>query len=174
MLAPGAETLPSAAESGVPDLAEAREALSARAAEELEQLTRVLARQRIPETNRAPEPVTPPDPVASSETASQNESDADAPATLATWEAPTEQSEAAAPLNLPGNNDEDVAPVASVWVPFHSEMSARGFARRLTAQLDHPFEVQRERAGAYSVVFSYADSAERDALLSEVQEVTGR
>jgi len=61
-----------------------------------------------------------------------------------------------------------------VWTPFHSERSARGFARRLTDELDHPFTVERRGPGEYQVVFGYADPAERDALLAEIAVVTGR
>ena len=61
----------------------------------------------------------------------------------------------------------------TVWVPFHSRMSARGFADRLMESLNHPFAVERQGAGRYQVVFPYADEPERRALLAQAAEVTG-
>jgi hypothetical protein len=61
----------------------------------------------------------------------------------------------------------------AVWVPFHSRMSATGFASRLTDSLGHPFDVERQGPGRYQVVFAYADESERAALLEEAAAVTG-
>ena len=66
------------------------------------------------------------------------------------------------------------APTQTVWVPFRSQMSAQGFARRLTGKLDHPFSVDREGPGRYQVIFSYANEFERLAVLDQVQSVTGQ
>ncbi len=63
--------------------------------------------------------------------------------------------------------------VASVWSPFHSEMSAVGFAERLSRSLNHPFSVERRGAGRYQVVFRYTDEPEREALLADAAAVTG-
>lgn len=60
-----------------------------------------------------------------------------------------------------------------VWVPFHSRLSARGFADRLSASLDHPFRVERQGPGRYQVVFSYADEPQRQALLAGAAQATG-
>ena len=65
-------------------------------------------------------------------------------------------------------------PVASVWVPFHSQMSAEGFAARLSRELDHDFSVQRHGAGSYQVVFNATTSAEREQLLARIAEITGQ
>jgi len=62
---------------------------------------------------------------------------------------------------------------AAVWVPFHSRMSADGFAERLSESLDHPFRVEREGPGRYQVVFAYGDESERRALLDEAAAATG-
>jgi hypothetical protein len=67
-----------------------------------------------------------------------------------------------------------IAPTQTVWVPFRSQMSAQGFARRLTGKLDHPFSVDREGPGRYQVIFSYASEFERLAVLDQVQSVTGQ
>lgn len=63
--------------------------------------------------------------------------------------------------------------VASVWTPFHSQMSAEGFAARLSRQLDHDFRVERRAAGAYQVVFDAGTGDERDLLLTQIREITG-
>ncbi len=62
---------------------------------------------------------------------------------------------------------------APVWEPFRSEMSAVGFADRLTRSLDHPFLVERRGPGRYQVVFGYRDEAERTTLLQDAAAVTG-
>jgi hypothetical protein len=61
-----------------------------------------------------------------------------------------------------------------VWVPFHSQMSAEGFAARLSRSLDHEFRVVRQGAGAYQVVFDAANADERSLILAQVTEITGR
>ena len=61
----------------------------------------------------------------------------------------------------------------TVWVPFHSQMSAAGFAARLSESLGHPFDVERRGPGRYQVVFAYGDETERSALLEEAAAVTG-
>ena len=61
----------------------------------------------------------------------------------------------------------------SVWVPFRSEISARGFAGKLTEQLERPFQVLRGGPGQYLVVFGYQDEAERAEVLAEINALTG-
>jgi hypothetical protein len=61
-----------------------------------------------------------------------------------------------------------------VWVPFHSQMSAEGFATRLSQSLGREFRVERQGAGAYQVVFDETDPIERDQVLDRVSEVTGQ
>jgi hypothetical protein len=63
------------------------------------------------------------------------------------------------------------ADTAQVWTPFHSEVSARGFANRLSEQIEHPFAVERQGPGAYQVVFRYSSPGERD--VAEVSALTG-
>ncbi len=60
-----------------------------------------------------------------------------------------------------------------VWVSFHSQRSAEGFARQLADQFQHSFAVARQGPGDYQVVFDYASIDERDALLDEIAAVTG-
>jgi len=62
---------------------------------------------------------------------------------------------------------------APVWVSFHSQMSAEGFARQLSDQFHHPFAVARQGPGDYQVMFDYGSIDERDALLDEIAAVTG-
>jgi hypothetical protein len=64
--------------------------------------------------------------------------------------------------------------LAAVWPPFHSQMSAQGFAARLSRELDHSFRVERHGAGSYQVVFDTESPVEREALLAEIAEITGQ
>ena len=100
-----------------------------------------------------------------------------APAPLASAEAGVE---VAADANVdPGNYPEDTIEQTTgnasmpVWVSFHSQMSAEGFARQLSDQFHHPFAVARQGPGDYQVVFDYGSIDERDALLDEIAAVTG-
>ena len=61
-----------------------------------------------------------------------------------------------------------------VWTPFHSRMSAEGFAARLSRALDHDFRVERRAAGAYQVVFDVSSADQRETLLSGIAEITGQ
>jgi hypothetical protein len=71
-------------------------------------------------------------------------------------------------------NVEGDLPTQAVWVPFRSQMSAQGFARRLAGKLDYPFRVNREGPGRYQVLFSYASEVDRLDVLDQVNFVTGQ
>ena len=86
-------------------------------------------------------------------------------------EPPVAESAIALPSSQIMNRD---SATQTVWVPFRSQMSAQGFAKRLTGKLDHPFSVNREGPGRYQVIFSYANEFERLALLDKMQSVTGQ
>jgi hypothetical protein len=60
-----------------------------------------------------------------------------------------------------------------VWSPFRSEWAAKGFARRLTLATEVPVEVINEGPENYQVVFSYRDDSERQALVTQIENVTG-
>jgi hypothetical protein len=60
-----------------------------------------------------------------------------------------------------------------VWSPFHSKWAAEGFARRLSQATDVPVEVINEQPGNYQVVFSYRDDGERQAMVEQIETVTG-
>ena len=60
-----------------------------------------------------------------------------------------------------------------VWSPFKSEWAAQGFARRLTLATDVPVEVRNEGPGNFQVVFSYRDDSERQAMVRQIETVTG-
>jgi hypothetical protein len=64
--------------------------------------------------------------------------------------------------------------IATVWVPFHSERSANGFADTLSRHFEYPFSVRRNGPGAYQVTFRYADLAKREDLLGGIAELTGK
>ncbi|MEE8243736.1 MAG: hypothetical protein V3R27_01970 [Pseudomonadales bacterium] len=66
-----------------------------------------------------------------------------------------------------------VSSTAPVWEPFHSEVSATGFAKRLSLQLGYPFEVVKQAPARYLVVFDYASDAERKLLEQQVSVLTG-
>ncbi len=68
----------------------------------------------------------------------------------------------------------EASTLATVWVPFHSQMSAEGFADRLSRELEYPFRVQRQGPGNYQVVFDAESGSEREALLARIAEVTGQ
>ena len=104
----------------------------------------------------------------------------DAPATLS--DAPLWTSVTAAPAAPEPAPPGDPAPAASVpdaedpavaWKPFHSEVSARGFARTLSTRLGHPFEVRRDGPARYQVVYRYDSSSQRDLLRQQVAALTG-
>lgn len=61
----------------------------------------------------------------------------------------------------------------SFWRPFTSEVSARGFARRLEQLTGLDFQVKRAAAGRYEVAFAHLDDAQRQAHLDRIQTVTG-
>lgn len=61
----------------------------------------------------------------------------------------------------------------SAWVPFRSEVSARGFAGKLSEQLARQFQVLRSGPGQYLVVFGYHSEAERAEVLAEIHALTG-
>ena len=62
---------------------------------------------------------------------------------------------------------------AVVWKPFHSEVSAQGFARRLSVQLGYPFRALREGPATYQVVFDYSSDEQREVLRQQVEALTG-
>ena len=62
---------------------------------------------------------------------------------------------------------------AVVWKPFHSEVSAQGFARRLSVQLGYPFRALREGPATYQVVFDYSSEEQREVLRQQVEALTG-
>ena len=61
----------------------------------------------------------------------------------------------------------------TVWTPFRSEASARGFAGRLSTALEHPFDVERLAPHTYVVTFDYRSESQRSALEAEVNAFTG-
>ena len=66
-----------------------------------------------------------------------------------------------------------VTGTAPVWEPFHSEISATGFAKRLSLQLGYPFEVLKQGPARYLVVFDYASERERSLLQQQIAALTG-
>ncbi len=60
-----------------------------------------------------------------------------------------------------------------VWSPFRSKWAAQGFARRLTLATGVPVEVINQEPANYQVVFSYRDDRERQAMVTQIETVTG-
>ncbi|MFK7915311.1 MAG: hypothetical protein AB8B93_15465, partial [Pseudomonadales bacterium] len=56
---------------------------------------------------------------------------------------------------------------------FHSEVSANGFAKRLSLQLGYPFSVIKTGPAKYHVVFSYRAESERELLSAQLATLTG-
>jgi len=59
------------------------------------------------------------------------------------------------------------------WQPFRSQIAANGFASRLAAITDIDYRVLRLERGAYQVAFAYADEAERNTNLTQIESSTG-
>lgn len=119
-------------------------------------------------TAAAPEPPEPPAAIST-----QQASEATLAATNLPADVPTN-----ALANAPGDTTLEPAladnQIATVWVPFHSERSANGFADTLSRHFEYPFSVRRNGPGAYQVTFSYADLAQRENLLLDIAELTGQ
>ena len=60
----------------------------------------------------------------------------------------------------------------AVWSPFRSELSAKGFARKLTVQTSRRFRVVRTPDG-YQVGFDYSSDHEKAAVAAVVDRLTG-
>jgi len=60
-----------------------------------------------------------------------------------------------------------------VWSPFRSKWAAQGFARRLTLATGVALEVTNQEPANYQVVFSYRDDQERQAMVTQIETVTG-
>ncbi len=63
---------------------------------------------------------------------------------------------------------ERAAGFQAAWTPFRSETSAKGFASRLSQQLDGSFRVIKRAPGRYEVGFDYRTEAERKTLLEAI------
>jgi hypothetical protein len=72
---------------------------------------------------------------------------------------------------LPGDATEESR--YRVWSPFRSQWAAQGFARRLTLATDVPMEVVSEGPGNYQVIFNYRDDGERQAMVRQIETITG-
>lgn len=59
------------------------------------------------------------------------------------------------------------------WKPFYTEISARGFARRLETQTGLDYRVSKQGPGEYVVALSHTDEAELAAGLARIEAATG-
>jgi len=60
-----------------------------------------------------------------------------------------------------------------VWAPFRSQTSAKGFADKLSLQLEKEFEVVRTGPGHYEVGFDFDNQPERVQVLEAINTMTG-
>ena len=60
-----------------------------------------------------------------------------------------------------------------VWTPFRSETSARGFADKLSLQIQQQFEVVKMGPGHYEVGFNFVNPPERIKVLDAINTMTG-
>ena len=80
----------------------------------------------------------------------------------------------AEPIEVPSGFDVLAsAQRATIWTPFHSENSAKGFAGMLTREIGREFQVDRESAGRYQVTFAYDDDTDRGLISEQVMAITG-
>jgi hypothetical protein len=120
----------------------------------------------------AVETAAPPEPAELTGPQTMPEMNEPPPPELADLELPAAEPSSEAIAGLPEGSPEAGSKV-SVWRPFHSQLSAEGFARRLSMQLGYPFEVLKVDAAEYHVVFSYSDDVQRQTLSAQVLELTG-
>jgi len=73
----------------------------------------------------------------------------------------------------PSSSDASQSSSATIWEPFHSQVSATGFAKRLSLQLGYPFQVTKDGPARYLVVFHYKSDEERALLVQQVATLTG-
>ena len=59
------------------------------------------------------------------------------------------------------------------WIPFRSEVSARGFATKLQQQTETDYQVRKMGAGRYEVGFLYESDIERLSILHSIFVLTG-
>jgi hypothetical protein len=71
------------------------------------------------------------------------------------------------------NQDDTEVSRYLVWSPFRSEWAAEGFARRLALAADVPLEVRNEGPENYQVIFRYRDDGERQAMVRQIETITG-
>jgi len=69
--------------------------------------------------------------------------------------------------------DEPARQWHAFWQPFHSEISAEGFRRRLEGVTGLDYRVVSPRPGEYQVAFAYRDEAERQERLAAIEAATG-
>lgn len=69
--------------------------------------------------------------------------------------------------------DEPARQWHAFWQPFHSEISAEGFRRRLEGVTGLDYRVVSPRPGEYQVAFAYRNEAERQERLAAIEAATG-
>ncbi len=70
----------------------------------------------------------------------------------------------------------EVEPMAEfqvAWIPFRSERSAKGFAEKLSLQVNESFRVVRTGPGKYEVGFDASSEQHRQQVLAAIAAMTG-
>ncbi|MEM7002750.1 MAG: hypothetical protein AAF529_18315 [Pseudomonadota bacterium] len=69
--------------------------------------------------------------------------------------------------------DESSTTSHALWIPFYSEASATGFAAHLSNTLQATFEVSKQAAGHYIVVYTGGDTSQWQAVKAELEQIIG-
>ena len=75
--------------------------------------------------------------------------------------------------SLPATDEPSSSTSHALWIPFYSEASATGFAAHLSNTLQATFEVSKQAAGHYIVVYTGGDASQWQAVKAELEQIIG-
>lgn len=129
-------------------------------------------RERTQEPTRGSSPETEQEPLKSAVPA-ETLPRVDDPPPIPVAEASTDGGGAAGDATAADEADESGRQWHAFWQPFHSEISAEGFRRRLEGVTGLDYRVVSPRPGEYQVAFAYRNEAERQENLAAIEAATG-
>lgn len=129
-------------------------------------------RERTQEPTRGSSPETEQEPLKSAVPA-ETLPLVDDPPPIPVAEASTDGGGAAGDATAADEADESGRQWHAFWQPFHSEISAEGFRRRLEGVTGLDYRVVSPRPGEYQVAFAYRNEAERQENLAAIEAATG-
>lgn len=129
-------------------------------------------RERTQEPTRGSFPETEQEPLKSAVPA-ETLPRVDDPPPIPVAEASTDGGGAAGDATAADEADESGRQWHAFWQPFHSEISAEGFRRRLEGVTGLDYRVVSPRPGEYQVAFAYRNEAERQENLAAIEAATG-